>query len=328
MRSRRIAPALAAAGLAAAIIMPATLSVAPSASAATGTTINSSYIADPGFTRVDGSTWLVAGTGGSRNGASDGILPIFRRSTPTGTFAKTGNIYSTKPAGYAGFWAPHIVKRGSYYFAFFAASKNGAKHCVYWASSRSYWYGYSAPHQLACGAAAGWEAIDSSVYVTSAGNSYLVWRRGNIRAFPIGDYDINARMLTFSGSAVGFTSGSQVDNLLHRVNDKVYEAPSLLRHGGRVWLFVSRDRFDTNAYHTDVYVADSIHGTFRWVKTLMKEGQGYGHGPGGAEVTTDATGGTWIAWHVWDRDKPTPSSPGARITKTAQLRWVNGLPAV
>ena len=279
--------------------------------------------ADPGFTRV-GTSWYLAGTGSSETG----IMPVFRRSSPTGTYTKIGNINAAR-AGYSKFWAPHLVKRGSSWFAFFSASHNGAKPCVYWASSASPASGYSAPHLLTCGGGNGREAIDATTFVTTAGNSYLTWRSGVHRlGFPRGDYDIIARMLTFSGNTVQFTSGSVADNLLHRTSDYVYEAPSLVRHGGKVWLFVSRNRYDTNAYYTAAYSADSIHGTFTFRKNLMKTGQGYGYGPGGAEVETAADGSTSIAYHVWKDSKPTPSTPGKRILKTAKLDWVNGLPVV
>ena len=96
---------------------------------------------------------------------------------------------------------PHLVKRGSSWFAFCSASYNGATLCVYWASSASPASGYSAPHLLTCGGGSGREAIDATTYVTAEGNTYLTWRSGVHRlGFPRGDYDIIARMLTFGGS--------------------------------------------------------------------------------------------------------------------------------
>lgn len=300
--------------------------LAVSAGSASASTIASPLgAADPGFTRV-GTSWYLAGTGSSQTGT----MPVFRRSAPTGSYTKIGNINAAR-SGYSKFWAPHLVKRGSYWFAFFSASKAGAKPCVYYASSKTVVGGYSGPRLLTCGGGGGREAIDASTYVTSAGNTYLTWRSGVHRlGFPRGDYDIIARMLTINGTTgtVGFTSGHSADNLLHRTSDYVYEAPSIVRHGGKVWLFVSRNRYDTNAYYTAVYSADTIHGTFTFRKNLMKTGQGYGYGPGGAEVETAADGSTWIAYHVWQNSKPYPGTPGKRILRTAKLDWVNGLPIV
>lgn len=105
------------------------------------------------------------------------------------------------------------------------------------------------------------------------------------------------------------------------------EAPSLVAHGGKVWLFVSRGRFDTNDYHTDVWVARRFGPGFTFSNHVMATGQGYGHGPGGAEVLND--GGTVrIAYHVWKQNKPTPQTPGTRITRVATVTWVGGKPHV
>lgn len=247
-------------------------------------------------------------------------MPVLSRTSPTGTYRKIGRVDANR-AGFSKYWAPHLVKRGSSYFAFFSASRNGAKPCVYYASSTRVAGGYSAPRLLTCGGGSGREAIDASTFVTSEGNTYLVWRSGVHRlGFPRGDYDIIARRLSFSGGTAAFTAGSRNDNLLHRTSDHVYEAPSLVRHGGKVWLFVSRNRYDTNAYYTAVYSADTIHGTFTFRKNLMKTSQGYGYGPGGAEVETAADGDTYIAYHVWKDSKPTPQTPGKRILKTAKAR--------
>ncbi|WP_353950727.1 hypothetical protein V6K52_13955 [Knoellia sp. S7-12] len=71
---------------------------------------------------------------------------------------------------------------------------------------------------------------------------------------------------------------------------------------------------------------DPIHGTFAFRRNLIKTGQGYGYGPGGAEVETAADGSTWIAYQVWKDSKPTPTTPGKRILRTAKLDWVKGLP--
>ena len=300
--------------------------LAVSAGSASASTIASPLgAADPGFTRI-GSSYYLAATGSGETGT----MPVFRRSSPTGAYSKIGNINAAR-SGYSKFWAPHIVKRGSYFFAFFSASHKGAAPCVYYASSKTIVGGYSGPRLLTCGGGGGREAIDATTYVTTENNTYLTWRSGVHRlGFPRGDYDIIARMLTFNGTSgtVGFTSGQPADNLLHRTADEVYEAPSLVRHGGKVWLFVSRNRYDTNAYYTAVYSADTIHGTFTFRKNLMKDGQGFGHGPGGAEVETAADGTTWIAYHVWKDNKPSPTTPGKRILRTAKLDWVGGLPVV
>ena len=317
---------VAAAGLAAAAMGGALAATAVSAQAAgpTYTTISKQSAADPGFAKF-GSSYYVYATGGG-----DGILPIFRGSSISKPFTKVGNAYAKAPAGLTGIWAPHVVARDGRYFMFFTAAQGGGSHCVYWAVAATPTGTFGAPHRLVCGNAANTEAIDPTVYVTAAKANYLVWKRGHYHpAFPQGTFQIQARKLTFSGASVKFSPGSNPTVTLAEVADgTVMEAPSLVAHGGKVWLFVSRNRFDTNAYHTDVWSAKAFGPGFKYSGPVMATGQGYGYGPGGAEVITDAGGVTRIAWHVWENSKPTPSTPGTRIVRVATLTWPGGKPHV
>jgi len=171
-------------------------------------------------------------------GGGDGVLPIFSGPSTTSGFTK---VVAPTPTG-------AVVGK-----------------------TRS----FSQPQLLTCGNAAGWKAIDPTVYVSAAGVSYLVWKRGHYRpGFPDGTFEIRARELAFSGATVNFAGGSN-------------PSLTLVAHGGKVWLFVSRGRFDTNDYHTDVWMARSFGPGFTFSNHVMATGQGYGYGPGGAEVLTD-----------------------------------------
>ena len=143
-----------------------------------------------------------------------------------------------------------------------------------------------------------------------------MWKRGHYDpGFPDGTFEIRARKLAFSGATVNFAGGSN-------------PSLTLVAHGGKVWLFVSRGRFDTNDYHTDVWMARSFGPGFTFSNHVMATGQGYGYGPGGAEVLTDTGGTVRIAYHVWKQNKPTPPTPGTRVTRVATVTWVGGKPHV
>ncbi len=133
--------------------------------------------------------------------------------------------------GYSKIWAPHVIKRGGRFFMFFTASLNGGLHCIYSAvSSTNAPRSYSRPTLLLCAAnrkGETWEAIDPGTYETAAGNTYLVWRSGHIQPdFPVGDYQIRAAMLSFSGSSVSLTTGTPRMKLLEVENETVVERPT------------------------------------------------------------------------------------------------------
>lgn len=306
---------LTAAAAAVALVGP--LLVAPTASA-TGHTISSDSIADPGFSAY-GSTYYVYGTGPKAQN-----VPIYTGSSISSPFSLAGYAFSSSRLdGYSKVWAPHVTKRNGRYFMFFTASHNGGRHCIYWAvSSTNTARSYSTPKLLLCATnrpGETWEAIDPSTYETAAGNTYLVWRSGHIQSdFPIGDYQIRAVELTFSSSSVKPASGAPRIKLLGVENQTVIEAPDMIRYGGKVYLFVSRGDYRDSSYKTDVYMADSIHDPFRFVKHLMASGQGYGSGPGGAEVLGLDSDTTRIAWHFRDAS--------GRHTRLGVVTWSKSSP--
>ncbi|HEY5821157.1 MAG TPA: family 43 glycosylhydrolase [Propionibacteriaceae bacterium] len=302
---------------AAAAIWVSAFLTAPSASA-TGYTISSDSLADPGFATY-GSTYYVYGTGPKAQN-----VPIYTSTTVTEPFDFAGYAFrSASLNGYSKVWAPHVVSRGGKYFMFFTASLNGGRHCIYWAvSSTNTSNSYSTPKLLLCAAnqpGETWEAIDPSTYKTAAGNTYLVWRSGHIQSnFPIGDYQIRAAMLSFSGSSVTVTSGAPRIKLLGIEDGTVIEAPDLIRYDGKVYLFVSRGDYRDSSYRTDVYIADSIHDEFRFLKQLMASGQGFGSGPGGAEVLGVTSTTTRIAWHY--------RNSSGRHTRVGVISWTKTSP--
>lgn len=322
MRLRIAAAGLAAAATTGAVALPA---VTAQAAGPSYTTISKQSAADPGFAKF-GSSYYVYATGGG----GSGILPIFRGSSVAKPFAKVGNAYATAPAGLVNLWAPHVVARDGRYFMFFtAATSSSNPHCVYWAVAATPTGSFGAPHLLVCGNAAQTEAIDPTVYETAGQVTYLVWKRGHYHpAFPEGTFQIQARKLTFSGASVSFSPGTNPAVTLAEVADgTVMEAPSLIARAGQVWLFVARGPFSTNAYHTDVWVNSKFGAGFTFSEHLMATGQGYGYGPGGAEVINDG-GTTRIAYHVWENSKPTGTTKGTRIVRVATVTWPGGKPHV
>lgn len=266
---------------------------------------------------VFGGRYYVYATSGS-----NGALPIFKSKTASirGGFTKVGNIFTKAPAGYSGLWAPHVTHIGSWYIAFFTASRNGAKHAVYWVYSKSPDKGFSTtPVEVANGGGGGWEAIDPTTYAGAMGR-FLVWKRGEYTpSFPRGTFQIRARSFTVPtvNGKPKVTLQSSTSRVLAQVtgNSPVMEAPSLVFRNNKLWLFVARGAYNdccSQPYHTDVWSAPNMNGTFKPVKTVMKNGQGWGTGPGGAAVTVSGNI-VYITYHVW--------SGSVRVTRFAALTF-------
>lgn len=325
MRILRMLGVCAAAVALAGCTVPAAVSASATLAADTApkyVQVSKSSAPDPDL-EVFGGRYFVYATSGA-----DGVLPIFESKTASvrGGFTKTGNIFAKAPAGYSGLWAPHVVHVGAFYLAFFTASYKGGNHAVYWVYSTHPDKGFSkTPVKVADGGGSAWEAIDPTVYHGAKG-LYLVWRRGEFTPrFPRGTFQIRARLFSVSiaHGAPKVTLAAGKSRVLAQVtgNAPVMEAPSLLFYNHKLWLFVARGAYTDCCglpYHTDVWVAGGIGGTFRQVGTVMKNGQGWGTGPGSASVIS-ANGIVYIAYHVW--------SGNTRVTRIAQLVWKNGKPS-
>lgn len=166
---------------------------------------------------------------------------------------------------------------------------------MYWVYSTHPDMGFSKiPVKVADGGGSAWDAIDPTVYHGAKG-LYLVWRRGEFTpSFPRGTFQIRARLFTVStvNGSPKVTLAVGTSQVLAQVtgNAPVMEAPSLLFYDHKLWLFVARGAYTDCCglpYHTDVWVAGGMGGTFKQAGTAMKNGQGWGTGPGSASVISD-----------------------------------------
>jgi beta-xylosidase len=168
-------------------------------------------------------------------------------------------------------------------------------------------------------------SLDSSVFTESDGVQYLLWKNdGNA----IGQRcTIWARRLSADG--LSFV-GSAATPLIH--NDQgwegaVVEAPEIVKHDGRYYLFYSANSYVNGAYATGYAVADSLLGTYAkpaagaaarpWLAT-----QGALVGPGGASFTIGPDGNTWMFYHSWE------NGLAYRSMSVDQLRWVGEVPVL
>jgi hypothetical protein len=103
------------------------------------------------------------------------------------------------------------------------------------------------------------------------------------------------------------------------------EAPFAVNHGGKAWLFVAGNWFNSCAYATDVYDASSLTSSFKKAGSLLSQASTGLCGPGGASLSR--AGATYyIAYQAWKNGTP---DSGIRITYVAELGWdASGAPYV
>ena len=204
-------------------------------------------------------------------------------------------------------WAPDVTPvHGGYVLYYTARDAMAPRQCIGAAFSRSA-DGPFAPigtQPLVCpdgerGTPNLGGAIDASTYREN-GQLYLLWKSdGNCCSLP-------ATIFLQPLSADGRTLTGPATELIH--NDQpfekaVVEAPKLVKHGGRYYLFYSANDFGGGNYRTGYATASSLTGPYTKSRTeLMTTDQFHGTviGPGGEDLVTTPSGRTAIVFHGWD----------------------------
>ncbi|MDX6230698.1 MAG: hypothetical protein QOI76_4088 [Frankiales bacterium] len=165
-------------------------------------------------------------------------------------------------------------------------------------------------------------AIDAATY-SENGQLYLLWKSdGNCCQLPA---TINIQTV----SADGRTLTSPPTELIRndrRFEGAVVEAPTLMKHDGRYYLFYSANDFGGGNYRTGWASASRITGPYTKSTTeLMTTDLFHGTviGPGGEDVVTNPDGTSFLAFHGWD------PSYSYRAMYVSTLSWSGaGVPQV
>lgn len=275
--------------------------------------------ADPGFAKF-GSFYYIYKTG-----------PTFGVRTsvqPESSYGPAAASMPARPAWVAKtalLWAPDVFASSSggkpLYVMYFTAVKAGwGTHCVGVATSRTPDRGFKAKSKpLLCAKTKGWETIDPSAYRAADGKRYLLYKlnKGNTTGF-----DIRVAQMD---SATGTKRTAAKTRSKIKPGSRM-EAPSVISHGGRVWLFTSRRNWADCSYATDVWSAPTLwNGSFTRVRTIMTRKSTGLCGPGGATVLQDGST-TRIAFHAWvDKNKDGVKDTSAAHPKGVRRAWVGVL---
>jgi hypothetical protein len=201
--------------------------------------------------------------------------------------------------------------RPLYVMYFVGYKKSWGANCVGVATSRSPYQGFAATGTTVCAVHSDHEAIDPTAYRAANGKRYIIFKTnvGNVRDFKIQSVQM--------GTQLGLTPVSGTRRTLVSSPSSRMEAPSVIRHGGRVWLFLSRGNYADCSYSTDAWSAPTFTSTYHEVRTVMSSSSTGLCGPGGATVLSDGST-TRIAFHSWKNGKP---SSKARVAWVGQLKW-------
>jgi arabinan endo-1,5-alpha-L-arabinosidase len=166
-------------------------------------------------------------------------------------------------------------------------------------------------------------AIDPSP-ITSGGALYLLWKNdGNCCLLPT---TIWSTPLTSDGLHVAGRATALIRND-RAWEGSVVEAPSMVEHDGRYFLFYSGNEWDSRQYATGYAVCDTVRGPC--TKPLDRPwlaGDSQISGPGGLSVFLGPVGESYCVYHAWLGDKIGYDTGGSRALFVTRLAWKGAAP--
>jgi beta-xylosidase len=277
---------------------------------------------DPGVLH-DGDQYVLTCTSGD---AAD-AFPIYT-SPDLAHFTLQGHVFPSghRPAwAKQDFWAPEIHKVGSQYVVYFAARGADGMLAVGAASSSSSLGPYTDLGQpLVHDSSMG--LIDPSEINTPDG-AYVIWKvDGNALGQPT---PIRAQPLTADGLALRGAPTTLITNDLPW-EGAVTEAPFMVAHAARYYLFYSGNAYYNDTYAIGVAVGTTPLGPFTKAPAPVIATGGEWVGPGHCAVVDTAAGDTAVVYAAWHQRCVNAAGCG-RLDLVDELLWsamAPGTPAV
>ncbi|SHH27658.1 Glycosyl hydrolases family 43 [Jatrophihabitans endophyticus] len=312
-----VATGLVTAALCAAPALTATATAAPAKHIKA---VTAGDFPDPGFAKF-GTYYYIYKTG-QGFGERTSVYPNRQYAPARTSMPKVPAWVGKASDGKRHLWAPHVFamtyKGKALYVMYFNgySPKKGA-NCLGIATSRSPSSNFKAQSKaVLCAKQKGYEAIDPSAYRAKDGKRYLIYK---INYRNKSGFDIRAVQMD---SATGTKRVAKVASRSLAAPKARIEAPSVISHGGRVWLFVSRKDYQDCSYSTEAWSAPTLWGGhFKPVRTVMNRANTGLCGPGGATVLQDGKT-TRIAFHAYvDKNKNGVKDSNTRRAWVGVLKW-------
>ena len=278
---------------------------------------------DPGALLV-GETWHAYGTNGPTANVPLLTSPDLVTWTPAGDvlpevgkWAEPGNT-----------WAPEVIAApgGRYLLYYTARSTATNRQCigVAVAGKPEGPFVDDSDQPLICQADEG-GSIDASPFTDESGERWLYWKNdGNAIGQPT--YLYGARL---SDDGLSISGGSK--RLL--VNDAdweahVIEAPQMVRHDGRLYLFYSANAFDKQEYALGYATCEGPLGPCaKAAENPILKSSPAAAGPGHGFLVTTPAGESWLLYHAWPPSAIGSVAPGRQLWLD-RVDWVDGRPVV
>ncbi len=281
-----------------------------------------SLIHDPSIIR-QGTNYYVLSTDGGQPG---GFLPLFCSPDKT-AWKRCGQIFTIIPASLAtalgnpvtSLWAPDISFFNGLYHVYFVASVFGSNRSIIGLATSptmnpadpAYAWTYQGTVLQSPADGSGYNAIDPSILVDTdaMGNTTHIWMTYGSFFKGIAQREINpltGQLLLSQTSAPTALAARPA------VSGNPVEGPSLVKHNGFYYLFVSFDaccnsNFTTDTYRIAVGRGPTAQGPFVDMTgtamlsgggTILLQTAGEFTAPGGQDVLIDPTGGDLITFHA------------------------------
>jgi beta-xylosidase len=221
-------------------------------------------------------------------------------------------------------WAPEVIEAGGRYVIYYTARHRDYElPCIGSASSSRIEGPYTddSDRPLVCQTEQG-GSIDPSPFRDDNGRLYLLWK-GNGNKVRIKTEiwidELSADGRTLKGRAISLLKN---DLPWEEIN---IEAPTLLKHDNKYYLFYSGAMFNTPRYSVGYAVSDNVMGPYTKSvdSPILKTGDGL-LAPGHQGIFRDSSNGYWMVFHSYDG----VIRKGNRSTRISRMEWRNGKPRV
>jgi len=277
---------------------------------------------DPGAILADG-VWHAYGT----NNPAANVPVLTSPDLVTWTGAGDALPQVGKWADPGNTWAPEVIAAAGGYLLYYTARSTATnRQCIGVAFSATPGGPFTddSAKPLICQANEG-GSIDASPYLDEGGALWLHWKNdGNAIGQPT--YLYGSRL-----SADGRSLTGESVRLLQNDatwEDHVIEAPQMVRHDGKLYLFYSANAFDQDVYAVGYAECDAPLGPCRKAaENPILKTSAAAAGPGHSFLVSTPGGQTWLLYHAWPPESVGSVLPGRQLWLD-RVDWVDGKPVV